>query len=231
MMKTTMRDTTRDTPHLSNTTMIGTPDHMLVRMADVIGAQTMGTIAALMWDSIRESITTGMQCLAIVTINMVGLTNTSADLCVLEGCWGSLHQSETLNAATPKMGRCRNEDAPMSRLFTIAVLLVFGSMPAFAHAELNTTSPAADAILQSAPPEVAIEFSEAVEPKFSKIQVQDSKGLRVDKGDVHAAPTNPNRLTVGLAPLQPGTYKVTWRITSTDTHKTSGSFSFKIAAQ
>jgi copper resistance protein C len=119
----------------------------------------------------------------------------------------------------------------MSRLITITALLVLGSTPAFAHAELKTTSPAADATLQSAPSEVAIEFSEAVEPKFSKIQVQDSKGTRVDKGDVHADPSNPKQLMVGLTPLQPGTYKVTWRITSTDTHKTVGSFSFKVAAQ
>jgi copper resistance protein C len=119
----------------------------------------------------------------------------------------------------------------MSRWFTIAVLLVLGSTQAFAHAELKTTSPAADATLLSAPSEVAVEFSEEFEPKFSTIQVQDSKGARVDKGDVHAAPNNPMQLTVSLRPLPPGTYKVTWRITSTDTHKTNGSFAFKVAAQ
>jgi methionine-rich copper-binding protein CopC len=34
---------------------------------------------------------------------------------------------------------------------------------------------------------------------------------------------------VGLKPLEPGIYKVTWRITSIDTHKTKGSYTFKLA--
>jgi methionine-rich copper-binding protein CopC len=38
----------------------------------------------------------------------------------------------------------------------------------------------------------------------------------------------PKRLEVSLKPLQPGTYNVTWRITSTDTHKTKGSYIFKV---
>jgi hypothetical protein len=48
---------------------------MLDRMADVIGAQTMGTIAALMWASTVESITTGTQRLSIIMarLTMQGL--------------------------------------------------------------------------------------------------------------------------------------------------------------
>jgi hypothetical protein len=72
-----------------------------------------------------------------------------------------------------------------------------------------------------------VEFTEEVEPKFSTIEAHDSTGTRVDNGDVHAAPENAKRLAVGLKPLQPGTYKVIWRITSSDTHKTSGSIPSK----
>jgi copper resistance protein C len=82
--------------------------------------------------------------------------------------------------------------------------------------------------MQTAPSEVAIEFTEGVEPKFSAIEVHDSQGTRVDNGDAHAALDNTKRLAVSLKPLQPGTYNVTWRITSTDTHKTKGSYIFKV---
>ena len=64
-MKTTMT-----TPLLSNTTMTGTLARMLDRMADVIGAQTMGIIAGLMWESIVESITTGTQRLGMIMVRL-----------------------------------------------------------------------------------------------------------------------------------------------------------------
>jgi hypothetical protein len=44
--------------------------HMLDRMADAIGAQTMGIIAGLMWESIVESITTGTQRLGIIMVRL-----------------------------------------------------------------------------------------------------------------------------------------------------------------
>jgi hypothetical protein len=61
---------TTTTPLQSNTTMTGTLARMLDRMADVIGAQTMGIIAALMWESIGESITTGIQRLGMIMVRL-----------------------------------------------------------------------------------------------------------------------------------------------------------------
>lgn len=110
---------------------------------------------------------------------------------------------------------------------TLAALLL-SPLSALAHAHLKAASPAADATVTIAPAEVALDFSEAIEPKFSDIAVADAKGVRVDKGDVHVAPDNAKHLMVGLKPLEPGAYTVTWRVTSTDTHKTSGRFSFSV---
>ena len=82
----------------------------------------------------------------------------------------------------------------------------------------------------SAPPQqVEITFTEGVEPRFSTIAVQNGSGKRVDKGDVHTAPGKDTHLIVGLNPITPGTYKVVWHATATDTHKTQGSFSFTVA--
>jgi hypothetical protein len=65
-----MKTTVTITPLLSNTTMTGTLARMLDRMADVIGAQTTGTIAAPMRDSTQESITTGIQRLNIIIVRL-----------------------------------------------------------------------------------------------------------------------------------------------------------------
>jgi methionine-rich copper-binding protein CopC len=119
----------------------------------------------------------------------------------------------------------------MSRLTILTLTLaatLAAPLPALAHAHLKAASPAADAVVTSAPSEVALDFSEDVEPKFSSIEVDDAKGARVDKGDVHVAPDNAKHLAVWLKPLEPGTYKVIWRVLSTDTHKSNGSYSFKL---
>ena len=103
------------------------------------------------------------------------------------------------------------------------------SGPALAHAFLKSATPAVGSTLPTAPANVTIDYTEGVEPKFSTIQVQDATGARVDSGDVQAAAGDDRRLTVGLKPLRPGTYKVTWRVTATDTHKTEGSYAFTVA--
>lgn len=51
-----------------------------------------------------------------------------------------------------------------------------------AHSKLKDASPPAESTVKAAPGEVIITFTEALEPKFSKIEVQDSKGQRVDQG-------------------------------------------------
>lgn len=102
--------------------------------------------------------------------------------------------------------------------------------PAFAHAHLVGSEPAADASVRAAPDEVTLRFSEGVEAAFSKVEIKGADGKDValgklatnpgDKKILHAKPTEP---------LVPGAYTVLWQATSVDTHKTKGSFGFKIA--
>ena len=111
---------------------------------------------------------------------------------------------------------------------TLAVWLSY-SVAAYAHAHLVSSTPSADSTALSAPTEVAIDYTEGVEPLFSSIEVQDASGARVDTGHVHTLPDNNQRLIVGLKPLKPGAYEVTWHATAVDTHKTAGSFAFTVA--
>lgn len=97
-----------------------------------------------------------------------------------------------------------------------------------AHAHLRTAAPAVDGTVPASPPEVAITFSEGVEPRFSTIEVQDAAGRRVDRDDVHTAPADNKVLSVGVPQLAPGTYTVVWHATAVDTHKTEGKFQFTV---
>lgn len=110
----------------------------------------------------------------------------------------------------------------------VTTLLFVPVTAAMAHAHLKSATPPAGAVVQTAPSEVVIDFTEALEPKFSSIEVSDSAGTPVDKHDAHTAPGNANRLIVDLQQLPPGIYTVKWHATATDTHKTSGTYKFTV---
>jgi methionine-rich copper-binding protein CopC len=111
----------------------------------------------------------------------------------------------------------------------IAGLLLLAPPLADAHALLRSASPPVGGTVRSAPGEVAITFSEGVEPRFSTIEVRDESGARVDKADPHNGPGGQTRLLVDLPPLKPGRYTVSWSAISVDTHHTEGKFTFTVA--
>ena len=117
---------------------------------------------------------------------------------------------------------------PCIRAVAFIALTGLAMSPAMAHAFLKSAAPGVGSTIPAAPASVVIDFTEGVEPHFSVIEVQDAASARVDLGDVHGAADNDKRLVVGLKPLQPGRYKVTWRVTSTDTHKTEGAYTFTV---
>ncbi len=118
------------------------------------------------------------------------------------------------------------------RFWLVAIVLLYCAgmvTPAYAHALLIRSNPAANAILPSAPAQVELFFSETVEPGLSTISVFDSNGKAVDVGDVRVDPNDPTRMTVSLGSLLDGVYTVAWKaVSATDGHLTSGSFPFAI---
>jgi methionine-rich copper-binding protein CopC len=116
----------------------------------------------------------------------------------------------------------------MRKLILAAAMLAALSARADAHAFLERASPAVGSTVPAAPPELALTFTEAVEPRFSTVAVLDPRGGRIDTGQPRAA-GNGRQLIVGLPKLGPGTYTVNWHVTSVDTHKTEGKFQFTVA--
>lgn len=116
------------------------------------------------------------------------------------------------------------------RAFALPMILLAG-FPAssWAHAFLLSATPAVGGTLPAAPAELVLRYSEAPEPRFSSITVQDAAGARVDRGNLHPGADGTNSLAIGLTALKPGTYTVRWQVLSVDTHRTEGSFRFTIA--
>lgn len=97
--------------------------------------------------------------------------------------------------------------------------------PVWAHAHLDSATPAADSTVRKAPEKVVVSFTEALEKGFSNVAVKDAQGRKVDKGDIDI---NDKTVSVSVDDLAPGIYTVEWDILSVDTHKTKGSFNFTV---
>lgn len=117
---------------------------------------------------------------------------------------------------------------PLIRAGLAALIATSLAPAAFAHAFLSSASPAVGSTV-AAPTELDCNFTEALEPAFSSVEVQDASGRRVDAGNMHLAPGDAKRMVVGLSHLPPGVYTVTWHAVSVDTHHTEGHFSFTVA--
>jgi methionine-rich copper-binding protein CopC len=105
------------------------------------------------------------------------------------------------------------------------LLAVMPSTGAQAHSFLDHAEPRVGSTVPTAPRELALFYTQNLEPAFSSVEVSDANGARVDLGK----PTiSASTMRVGLKPLPPGTYRVRWHVLSVDTHTTQGSFTFHV---
>jgi len=101
--------------------------------------------------------------------------------------------------------------------------------PAFGHAVVRSSDPAAGEVLQRSPARVLIEFTERPDVQLTFVHVLDRSGTPVERGKAQPVSGNPNAVQVAVPTLPKGVYTVTWRTVSRDDgHVTAGSFSFGI---
>jgi methionine-rich copper-binding protein CopC len=112
---------------------------------------------------------------------------------------------------------------PMKTVLLMLLAATPASTPAWAHAQLKSSDPAANASVKS-PSLIRLVFSETLEPAFSSAALTDVAGKIVPVS------RSVGGATITLMPLglRPGAYKVTWHGVGHDTHRVSGSFSFKV---
>jgi copper transport protein len=130
-------------------------------------------------------------------------------------------------AATVARGPRR---AGLVALVTLAGLAATAPQ-ALAHVRLQSSQPAAGAVLGGAPRQVAFRFSEAVEGRFGAVKVYDAGGFRVDTGTPGHVGDQASTFAVALHPRLPdGRYAATYRVISTDGHPHSGGVVFWVGS-
>ncbi len=111
------------------------------------------------------------------------------------------------------------------------VAVVALAAPASAHAQLESTEPQAGGVYDAAPREITLRFNEPVEASLGAVRVYDGDGDRLDAGK----PSHPggagDTVGVDLPALSDGSYVVTWRVLSADSHPVQGAFTFQVGPE
>ncbi|MFE9875721.1 copper resistance protein CopC [Streptomyces sp. NPDC005784] len=124
--------------------------------------------------------------------------------------------------------------APRFRTLLLLFLAVCGALlagaaPASAHAALTGSNPTQGSVVDKAPTQVSLTFSEQVSLNDGSLRVLDPKGKRVDAGG--ASDLGGDTYGLKLRPgLPDGTYTVTYQVVSADSHPVSGAFTFSVGA-
>lgn len=117
-------------------------------------------------------------------------------------------------------------------IVAVSALIAFaGPIPetAEAHANQINSSPAPESELENSPDRVIVWFSEPIEESFSAVTVLNSAAERVDLDDSARDPSAATAISVGLPPLENGTYTVVWKnLSAVDGHKVIGSYVFAV---
>jgi copper transport protein len=100
-----------------------------------------------------------------------------------------------------------------------------------AHAVIEEAVPAQGELLQDAPADVVITFTEPPDPDLSTLRVLDATGRGVTDGPTEIDPRQ-RQMRAPLGDLTQGVYTVAWRaVSQTDGHVTAGSYSFGVGVE
>jgi methionine-rich copper-binding protein CopC len=115
-------------------------------------------------------------------------------------------------------------------LLALLLALAIPFAPVSAHSELISSDPEPGEVLETAPSQIVLNFSEPL-GEGSSVIVYTVEYLRLPGVTYSIDPTMPTRLTAQLPELQPGAYAVQWRSISLDGHELTGNFSFEIGSR
>jgi copper transport protein len=145
----------------------------------------------------------------------------------------------TAGALSHSARSSKEKEVNRSLRLGVALLAILGMMAhlpgtASAHADYQSSVPAAGARLAAAPSRVTIVFTEAFVPAQSSAHVLGPGGSRVDNNDAKPDPTDPDRTTMVLtlkSGLGNGAYTVYWdTVSADDGDEANDTFMFTVAA-
>jgi copper transport protein len=112
-------------------------------------------------------------------------------------------------------------------VIAVVVAALTATPAAFGHAILQESNPSNNSVVRTSPKTVSLRFNEAVETAFGSIRVYDCSGGRVDSGKIVRPSKDSVAVTIDRR-LARGTYTVTWRVISADSHPVAGAFVFNV---
>ncbi|MET0424353.1 MAG: copper resistance CopC family protein, partial [Actinoplanes sp.] len=117
--------------------------------------------------------------------------------------------------------------AMVLHLTTLGALLAPAG-PAQAHAALLGSTPAPGSVVGSSPADIVVTFSEAISPVTGRVQVIAPDGERISGTATASGSTL--RIPVRKARQPLGTYLVSYRVISADSHPVGGALTFSVGA-
>ncbi|GAA2653480.1 copper resistance CopC/CopD family protein [Streptomyces vastus] len=128
----------------------------------------------------------------------------------------------------------RQAIAPRVRILLLLFLAVTGALfaqaaPVSAHAALTGSDPQQGAVVDEAPTQVSLTFSEKVAMSDGSVRVLDPKGKQVDTGKTTDLGSNTYAVNLHEG-LPDGTFTVTYQVVSADSHPVAGAFTFSVGA-
>jgi copper resistance protein C len=115
------------------------------------------------------------------------------------------------------------------RAAVLGAVLVGASIaePAWAHSFLVEATPSSKDHVATSPKTVKLRFGGGVEPKYSKLTIEDASGKVLGEG-ANGVPDKPRELSMDAPELAPGKYVVRYRVLSTDGHIVEGNYEFTV---
>lgn len=113
-------------------------------------------------------------------------------------------------------------------LAAMATLACAWASPAWSHAKLQASAPAADSVVSPAPAQLRLQFNEPLELPFSKVRLVDDQGAVVEPSKTAVDAADPKALVSALPALRPGAWRVQWSTVTRDGHKVKGEFGFRV---
>lgn len=115
-------------------------------------------------------------------------------------------------------------------LLVLALTALALALPssALAHALLTSSTPAADSVVDDAPTTLVLEFTGSIVASPGSIMVFGPNGTEVQTGA--PTPDAGTRITQGVTDAGPGTYGVSYRVSSEDGHVINGSLTYSVGA-
>ena len=109
---------------------------------------------------------------------------------------------------------------------TVAAVAVSPNL-AFAHAALVRSSPGSRAVVTRMPDHIDLCFNEAVEVKFSTVQITDEKGTTIPISELKRG-ADPKCLSATVPPAAAGVYTLKYRVLSQDGHVVEYGYQFAV---